>query len=143
MCSMIKNSQKWYILDQYWWLVCFPVCFVCPKSIQICFFLRSRMFVIYYKSKYSSDMFYEWNFSEMVHPGSALMAGVFSCLLCMFCCLKKHPDMFFLVIQCLWFITNLNIAQICFMIEISQKIAHSGSVMMACMFYVLCVCLLA
>jgi hypothetical protein len=44
------------MLDQHWWLVCFPVfclCFVCLKSIQICFFLGSRMFVIYYKSKYT------------------------------------------------------------------------------------------
>ena len=64
ICCMLQKSQKWYILDQHWWLVCFPVCFVCIKSIQICF---------------------SWG-----------------------------PD-------CLWFITNLNIVQICFMIENSQK----------------------
>ena len=80
------------------WLVCFLVfcvCFVCLKSIQICFFLRSRMSVIYYRSKYSSDMLYDWKFSEMVHPGTALMTGMFSCILCMFFFSKEHPDMFF------------------------------------------------
>ena len=45
------------------------------------------MFVIYDKSNYSSDMFYDRKFSEMVHPGSTLMTG-------MFCLLKGHPDMF-------------------------------------------------
>jgi hypothetical protein len=40
-CFMLENSQKWYILEYYEWLVSFPVfClyFSCPKSIQICFF---------------------------------------------------------------------------------------------------------
>ena len=31
----------------------------------------------------------------MVHPGSALMTGMFSCILCMFCLSKEHPHMFF------------------------------------------------
>ena len=84
LCFMIKNCQKWYILDQYWWLVYFSVCFVCSYSIHICFFLGSRMFIICYKSNYSSGMFYDWKFSEMVHPGSALMTGMFSHILCMF-----------------------------------------------------------
>ena len=43
------------------------------------------------------------------------MTGMFFCNLCMFCFSKEHPDMFLLGIQCLLFITNLNIAQICFM----------------------------
>ena len=86
---MIENSQKWYILDQHWWLVCFPIFFVC-------FVLGSRMFVIYYKSKYTSDMFCNLKFLEIVHPGSALMTGMFSCILCMFCLSKEHPHMFFL-----------------------------------------------
>ena len=58
--------------------------FFCLKSIQICFFLGSRMFVICYKSKYSSAMFYNWKFSEIVHPGSGLMTGMSFCVLCMF-----------------------------------------------------------
>ena len=84
-------------------IVCFPVfcvCFFfCLKSIQICFFLGSRMFVICYKSKYSSDMFYDWKFSEMVHPKWGLITDMFSCILCMFCLPKEHPNMFFLGIQ--------------------------------------------
>ena len=91
--------SEWYILDQHQWLVCFPVfcvyIFFCLKSIQICFVLGSRVFVICYKSKYSSDMFYDWNFSEVVHPGSALRTGMFFCILCMFCLSKEHPHMFF------------------------------------------------
>ena len=50
ICCMLQKSQKWYILDQHWWLVCFPpLCrcfFFCLKGIQIYFFLGSRMFVI-------------------------------------------------------------------------------------------------
>ena len=42
------------------------------------------MFVIYYESKYSSDMFYDLKLSEMIHPGQVLMTGMFSCILCMF-----------------------------------------------------------
>ena len=79
ICFMIDNSLKWCILGQHWWLACFSVfCvyFVCLKSIHICFFLGFRMFVIYYKSKYSSDMFYDWKFSEVVHCGSAIMTGI-------------------------------------------------------------------
>ena len=98
ICFMIEISQKWYILNEDWYLVCFPVfcvCFVCLKSIQICFFLGSRMFVICYKSKYSSVMFYEWRFLEMVHPGSALMTGMFSRILCMLFLSKEQPHMFF------------------------------------------------
>ena len=55
MCSMIKNSQKWY-----------------------------------------------------TYPGSVLMTDMF---LCMFCLPKEHLECF----------TNLNIAQICFMLQKSQK----------------------
>ena len=29
ICFMIENSQNWYILDQYWWLVWFLVFCVC------------------------------------------------------------------------------------------------------------------
>ena len=31
----------------------------------------------------------------MVHPGSALVTSMFSCILCMFCVSKEHPHMFF------------------------------------------------
>jgi hypothetical protein len=75
------------------------------------------MFVIYYKSKYSSDMFYNLKFSEMVHSGSDMMAGMLS----VFCVCFACPKRLFWNPECLWFITSLNIAQICFMIEISQK----------------------
>ena len=37
---MVEVSQRWYILDQHQWLVCFPVfcaCFVCTKSIHMFF----------------------------------------------------------------------------------------------------------
>ena len=152
ICFMIEILRN----DQHWWLVCFPlfcVCFFCLKSIQICFFLgstifvicykskyssdmfydwkfsemisnddwyvflysvyvvfclksiqiyfllESRMPVICYKSKYSSDMFYDWKFSEMVQSGSAIMTGMFFCILCMFCLSKEHPHMFFLGIH--------------------------------------------
>ena len=72
------------------------VCFCCLKSIQMCFFLGSRMFVKKnYKSKYSSNMFYDWKFSEMVHPGWVLITGMFSCILCMVCLPKEHLHMFF------------------------------------------------
>ena len=53
------------------------------------------MFMICYKSNYSSDLFYDSKFSEMVHPRSALMIGMFSCILYMFCLLNQHPHMFF------------------------------------------------
>ena len=33
----------------------------------------------------------------MVHPGSALMTGMFSCILSMFCLSKEHPHMFFFI----------------------------------------------
>ena len=69
--------------------------FCFPKETILGF----RMFVIYYNSKYSSNMFYDWNFLEMVHPGSALMTDMFSYILCMFCLPKEHPNMFFLGIQ--------------------------------------------
>ena len=137
-------------------------------------------------------MLYDWKFSEMLHPGPALMTGMFSCILSMFYFLKEHPDMFFWVPEYLWLITDLNISWICFMIDNSQKwhtvdqlvcfpvfcvcfvfsksiqiwfflgswmfvikskyssfmfydwkfsqTAHSGSVMMACIFPVFCVC---
>ena len=88
ICFMIENSQKWYILDQHWWLVCFPI-------FCVCFVLGSRMFVIYYKSKYTSDIFYDWKFLGIVYPGSALMTGIFFCILCIFCLSKEHPHMFF------------------------------------------------
>jgi hypothetical protein len=52
--------------------------------------------MIYYKSKYSSDVFYDSKFSEMVYPGSVLMTGMFFCV---FCLPKEHPHMFFLDIQ--------------------------------------------
>jgi hypothetical protein len=32
---------------------------------------------------------------EMVHPGSALMTGMFFCILCIFFLPKEHPHMFF------------------------------------------------
>ena len=54
------------------------------------------MFVIYYKSKYSSHVFYDYKFSEMVYPGSVLMTDMFFYILCL---PKEHPDMFFLEIQ--------------------------------------------
>ena len=50
------------------------------------------MFVIYYKSKYSPAVLNDQKFLEIVHPGSVLMTGMFSC---MFCLPKDHPDMFF------------------------------------------------
>ena len=79
-----------------WYVFLYSVYVVfCLKSIQICFLLESRMPVICYKSKYSSDMFYDRKFSEMVHSGSAIMTGMFFCILCMFCLSKEHPHMFF------------------------------------------------
>ena len=95
---MIEYSQKWYSLDQHWWLVYFPilcVCFVCLKSIHICCFLVSRMFVIYYKSRYSSGMFYDWKFPEKVQSGSVMMACIFSVLCVCFACLKSIQICFF------------------------------------------------
>ena len=75
---------------------CILCMFCLPKEHpHMFFFLGSRMFVIYYKSKYSSDMFYDLKFSEMVHTGSALMTGMFSHILCMFCLPKEHLHMFF------------------------------------------------
>ena len=62
---------------------------------EISAILGSRMFVIYDKSKYSSDMFYDLNLSEMIHSGSVLMIGMFSCILCMIFLPKEHPHMFF------------------------------------------------
>ena len=62
---------------------------------EICAILGSRMFVIYDKSKYSSDMLYDLNVSEMIHSRSVLMTGMFSCILCIFFLPKEHPRMFF------------------------------------------------
>ena len=53
------------------------------------------MFVICNKSKCSSDMFYDSRLLELVHPGSALMTGMFSCILCMLFLSKEQPHMFF------------------------------------------------
>ena len=44
-------------------------------------------------------MFYDWKFSEMIHPEWGLMTDMFSCILCMFCLPKEHPNMF--VIYCM------------------------------------------
>ena len=86
MIKNLRNGTSWISIDD-WYVFLYAVdFFCCLKSIQICFFLAFRKFVICYKSKYSSDMFYDWKFSEMVHLGSALMTGMFSCILCMFLC---------------------------------------------------------
>ena len=88
---MIQKSQKWYILDQHWWLACFPpFCkfFFWPKEHPNMFFLRIQNVYDLYNSKYSSDMFYDSKFSEMVHSGSALMTDMFSLP-------SQHPHMFF------------------------------------------------
>ena len=67
----------------------------CFQMFEICAIFRSRMFVIYDKPKYSSDMFYDLKLSEMVHPGSVFMTGMISRILCMFFLPKEHPHMFF------------------------------------------------
>ena len=41
------------------------------------FFLRIQDAYDLYNSKYSSDMFYDSKFSEMVHSGPALMTNMF------------------------------------------------------------------
>ena len=69
--------------------------FCLSKCFHICFFLGPRMFVIYYKSKYSSVMFYDSKLSEMVHPEQVLMTGKFSCILCMFFLPEEHSHIFF------------------------------------------------
>ena len=71
------------------------LCFVCLKSIHICFFLGSRTFVIYPKSKYSSVMFYDLKLSEMVHPEQVLMTGIFSVFCVCFSCQKTIHIGFF------------------------------------------------
>ena len=93
--------MKFFRNDQHWWLVCFPV-------FCVCFFLGSRIFVICYKSKYSLDMLCDWKFSEMITIDDWY---VFLYSVYVF---SWDPG-------CLWFVTNLNIAQICFMIKNSQK----------------------
>ena len=99
ICCMLQKSQKWYILDQHWWLVYFPPFCSCffflPKGHPSMFFLGIQNICDLYKSKYSSDTLYDWKFSEMVHPRSALMIGMFSCILCIFCLPNQHPHMFF------------------------------------------------
>ena len=85
--------------------VCF---FFCLKSIQTCFFLGSKMFLICYKSKYSLNMLYDWKFAEVISLDDWY---VFLYSVYVF---SWDPE-------CLWFVTNLNIAQICFMIKNSQK----------------------
>ena len=67
---------------------CILCMFVCLKCFHICFFLGSRMFVIYHKSEYSSVMFYNLKLWEIVHPGQVLMTG-------MFFLLEEHSHMFF------------------------------------------------
>ena len=118
---MIENSQKWFILHQHWWLVCFPpfcVCFVCLKSIHICFLLASRMFMIYYTPKYRSDMFCHWKFLEMVHPVSALMTGMFSWILYMFfLCQNSSAKAAF----------HQNISIVIFLISLLQILCYSYS----------------
>ena len=59
-----------------------------PKEHPNMFFLRIQNADDLYDSKYSSDMFYDSIFSEMVHSGSALMTD-------MFCLASQHPHMFF------------------------------------------------
>ena len=98
ICCMLQKSQKWYILDQHWWLVCFsPLCrfFVLPKGHPNMFFHGIQNVFDLYKSKYSQDMLYDWKFLEMVPSRSALMIGMFSCILCIFWLVNQHPHMFF------------------------------------------------
>ena len=92
ICFLVECSQKWYNLDQHWWLVCF----VCLKSIYICCFFVSKMFVIYDKFKYSSGMFYDWKFPETVQSGSVMMACIFYVWCVCFACLKRIHICFFL-----------------------------------------------
>ena len=44
-------------------------------------------------------MFYDLKFSEMVHPGSTLMTGMFPVFCGLTCLPKEHPHMFFPGIQ--------------------------------------------
>ena len=53
------------------------------------------MFGVYYKSKYSPAVLNDQKFLEIVHPGSVLMTGMFSCILCMLFLSKEQPHMFF------------------------------------------------
>ena len=85
------------------------------------------------KSKYSSDMFYDWKFSEMVHPASALMTDMFSCILFMFFFSKEHPDMFLIDYKYKY---NSDMFYDWNFLET----VYSGSVMMACIFSVFCAC---
>ena len=69
--------------------------FLLPKGHSNMFFLDIQNVCDLNKSKYSSNMLYDWKFSEMVHPRSALMIGMFSCILCIFYLPNQHPHMFF------------------------------------------------
>jgi hypothetical protein len=72
------------------------LCIFCvPEEHPNMFLLGFRMFVIYEKSKYSSDLFYDWKILEMIHPKTALVNGMFSCIPCTFFLQKEHPHMFF------------------------------------------------
>ena len=90
--SEMISTDDWYVF----------LCSVCM------FFLGSRMFLICYKSKSSLDMLYDWKFSEMISIDDWY---VFLYSVYVF---SWDPE-------CLWFVTNLNIAQICFMMEILRN----------------------
>jgi len=113
---MIENSQKWYILDLPWWLIYFlcsvyvllaqrdyfgnPEClwFITYLNIaQICFMIKISQ---------------KWYILDL--PWWLVY------FLCSVYVLLAQRD-YFGNPECLWFITYLNIAQICFMIENSQK----------------------
>jgi hypothetical protein len=77
------------------WMTDMFSCVLCMFLNEVYAIFRSRMFVIYSKFKHSSDMFYAWKFSEMVHPGVLWMTGKLSCVLSIFFLPKEHPNMFF------------------------------------------------
>ena len=106
ICFLIENSQKWYILDLSWWLVCFLYSvyallaqrdtFGTLNIAQICFLIENSQ---------------KWYILDVTW-----WLVYFLCSLYVFLAQRDH----FWVPECLWFITTLNIAQICFMVGISQ-----------------------
>ena len=135
---MIENSQKCYILDQHWWLVCFPVfclCFIFPKSIQICFFwVLEYLWLI-------TDLNISWICFMIKNSQKWHTVDQLVCFPVFYVCFvfSKSIQIWFFLGSRMFVIKSKYSSFMFYDWKFSQK-AHSGSVMMACIFPVFCVC---
>ena len=85
-------------------------------------------------------MFYDWKLSEMVHPGSTFMTGMFSCILCVFVCLKSIHICFSLGSRMFVIYHKSKYSSVMFYDLKLSEMVHPGQVLMTGMFPVFCIC---